>query len=329
MSDDRPADPESHGQTTSADATQLLRTFRLPDAQQTRPAISSVDGPPRSSPEPALGRHSESIETTSSDATKNRDALAFRVLCCLPLGSTLGLLVGLSLFTESAVPISLKMFFTAVLLLSIRRWTGSILLLFVLVDLLVHERRRSFIASPGESTIFVVVVLSLIMLISRFRTLRQADGRSMIRLLQSMLGGFSQPAAQSANHPNRHPGPSARNLSQFAGQTFVSIGTTVVLLVAAAITAVVIIGQMPRLRFTREWLQENANGDLSLWPGPLLLVLVVTTILILNEIGWRNLSPRQSRLYLRSVFVNLNFRDLKMITRRRIKSRLKRSRKPV
>lgn len=309
---DSPNDRSSQRNDWSANTTQVMSTLRLPKAELDESSGTGI------APEPAAAEEDNSW-TLRDDRETQRSALTFRTLCYLPVAATVGLLVGLSLFNDSVVALSLKMIFTAILLLSLKRWTGAVLFAFVLLDLLVREPRRNQLAEPGDAVLFVVAVLTLLMLTSRFRTLRQADGRSIFHLLQKVLSVADRSPIIEQNRP-----PVMQTDPQAIGQTLISLVLSVCCLVILTCTAVLILNPLSAMRNLRYWVDRLPDGSLTLWPGPLFLVIVVSVIVLLSELSWRQQTQQQSRLYLRALFVNLNFRDLRMIVRRQQKERRRR-----
>ena len=66
----------------------------------------------------------------------------------------------------------------------------------------------------------------------------------------------------------------------------------------------------------QEWSRQNNQ---AVWPGALLLVFVIAALVLLRENAWRQMVPTQARLYLRSVQLIANYRDLFGFERHRLK----------
>lgn len=74
------------------------------------------------------------------------------------------------------------------------------------------------------------------------------------------------------------------------------------------------------------WLEWSRQNGQAVWPGALLVVLVIAVLVWVRENAWRQLVPSQASLYLRSVQLIANYRDLFGFERHRL-NRLRRAQK--
>lgn len=72
-----------------------------------------------------------------------------------------------------------------------------------------------------------------------------------------------------------------------------------------------------------EWLRSAIENDFIIWPGATLLVITLLLVIVFREVGWRQMTNAQARLYLRSSLVLDHYRDLRMIVMRQIKKNRK------
>jgi hypothetical protein len=68
-----------------------------------------------------------------------------------------------------------------------------------------------------------------------------------------------------------------------------------------------------------EWLRSAIEDDFIVWPGATLLVITLLLVIVFREVGWRQMTTAQARLYSRSSLVLDHYRDLRMIVMRQIK----------
>ena len=69
---------------------------------------------------------------------------------------------------------------------------------------------------------------------------------------------------------------------------------------------------------TNRWLATSVRQGQAFWPGAFWLAMLVACFVLAREIGWRMIGRSQSRLYLRSVKLIANYRDLARFERARL-----------
>lgn len=251
------------------------------------------------------------------------------------------------------LPLSSRLLVTGLLLylLLLRRWTSVVLLVLVQLDLLFREPRRVGFTDSLAASLFVLTVLCMLMFGSRYHTCRELtsrssgsgpDGRlqppvhSWWRRWQSWLLPWDAVAAarDAADHREAGPerAPAAQSLSGAAEQQaspvtellpawLLSAVRGAGLLLLSTLLARWLLGQLPVRGSWQVWLSQNTDGTRELWPGPTLLTLMLALCVLISEFTWRQTVPGQARMYLRTVFVNEHYRDLRMIVRRRLQRR--------
>ncbi len=220
------------------------------------------------------------------------------------------------LYTGAVLNLSLKFFFLAILVLTLRRWTGALLLALLQIHLFFLEPRTLGFRSIAAEFLWVMATVLLVMAVSRFRTLQEIDEHSTIRrLLSSLTAG---PAGM-----NGRVSPASFRHSVAAMFT---IGRSVLLLIACSALAFFLMSFVPMdttftgLNTIREF-RLRPSGYRVLMSGLLLFSVFLLAWLIINEGVWRRLSAAQAGVYVRSVFLKWLHRDLRMVTKRRLKRR--------
>ncbi len=281
-----------------------------------------------------------SVEDASAAAfAANRQSMMFQLTSLALPGAGIGLLVGLFCFNETHLTLSLKMIFAAILLLSAKRWTGTVLLVFIQLDLFFTESRRSGfqggLNGMVASVTFCLLVLCLLMFISRYRSLRQTSGVSFMNLLRGQWLGetkSSDTAAGTATAAGTTAGTTetaGHRAASFLGVslTVQSLLIAILRLLVICLAATVLLTALPQSLNSREWLTETADGNIFLWPGPALLVMIAGLLVVLSEIDWRQQSASQASLYLRSVFLKGHAADMRRMVLRKLKATASRRKK--
>ncbi|MDG1893930.1 MAG: hypothetical protein P8J37_03380 [Fuerstiella sp.] len=220
------------------------------------------------------------------------------------------------LYSGAVLNLSLKFFFLAILVLTLRRWTGALLMALLQIHLFFLEPRVVGSGGAGGEVVWVVATVLLIMAVSRFRTLQEKDEHSTVRRLLSSLN------ARTVNTHERD----ASALSRHSFAAFVTVGRPVLLLIACAVLALDLMSLVPPdrtitgLNTIREF-RLRPSGYRVIMSGLLLFSAFILGWLVINEVVWRRLSPSQAGIYLRSVSVKWLHRDLRMLTKRRLKMR--------
>jgi len=92
-------------------------------------------------------------------------------------------------------------------------------------------------------------------------------------------------------------------------------------LICVVLLAIAILFNQPWTTNTNAWLQWSLTNKQVLWPGPLLIVIVIGLIVVVNEFGWRRKTTGQKKLNLRCISVRILYPDMQRIVRHRIKRR--------
>ena len=109
--------------------------------------------------------------------------------------------------------------------------------------------------------------------------------------------------------------------------TVQSLLIAILRLLVICLAATVLLTALPQSLNSREWLTETADGNIFLWPGPALLVMIAGLLVVLSEIDWRQQSASQASLYLRSVFLKGHAADMRRMVLRKLKATASRRKK--
>ncbi len=210
---------------------------------------------------------------------------------------------------------SIKLIVIALVFLTLKHWGGILVLMAVQADLFIREGRRFETLNSSGGFIYVFIVVAVLMLVARNRLLlKQIAKGSVSGLVKNLLAATpATTVAQESAMPEaivaRMVGATLRGLAMLLG----------------CVTAARFLLSLLPTQIRTEDLRQIVNGDPSLSIGVLLIVSIVAAWVVASEVSWRQLSTAQARVYLRSVFMKIHYRDLRMIVVRRIKLRQQRA----
>ncbi len=205
----------------------------------------------------------------------------------------------------------LRIFLTAIILLTLKYWGSVLVLIAVQADLFFREPRRSEALQGMTGLLTVFLIVTLLMFINRNRELlKQAASRplsSILGLIASVFRGeISFDSAKAV-----------REIPRMMGSTIRAIA----LLVSCVFASRILLSTLPNRRSLNEDLRGWMLDESSVLKCSLLLAGMIAAWVVCNEISWRQLTRIQARLYLRSVFLTIHHADLRMIVRGRLKLR--------
>lgn len=233
------------------------------------------------------------------------------------------LLLGLSFIAlvdvGDSVNGAVKLIFAALLVLTLKRWTAAILL--ALVQAILFHLEQPFFAplSLVSGLIWIGLTTSILIVVSRYRTLQEINHASVLKTLPQLRGAWQSDPADERRIRD--------NLSSLRMQTI----KTLMVIGGCAIVASILLKLLP---FYGRGADFNAVREFRLQPGGFrvimsglsLFVIFLPIWILVNEIVWRTKSSRQASVYLRSVLLKWLHRDLRMVARKRVKQRRKRLR---
>ncbi len=234
----------------------------------------------------------------------------------------LGLVLQISVFVVVAAllmllapeaPWSIRLLIIALVMLTLKRWGGVLVLMLVQGDLVLREGRDMAILKGSGGVLFVLVVMGVLMFVARQRELLQQIARSS--LLQ-VARGFLNSGEAPAESPTAFSIPAAR--------IFLSALRGITLLFGCVVVARVALGTLPTNREVTAELRDYIDVDPGLTAGALLVVCLFAFWVAVSEVSWRQMTASQARMYLRSAFLKSHYADLRMIVRKRLKVRQQR-----
>ena len=234
----------------------------------------------------------------------------------------LGLVLQISVFVVVAAllmllapeaPWSIRLLIIALVMLTLKRWGGVLVLMLVQGDLVLREGRDMAILNGSGGVLFVLVVMAVLMFVARQRELLQQIARSsLLQVAREFLNSDDAPVE------------SPKEFSVPANRIFSSALRGITLLFGCVVIARVALGMLPTNREVTAGLRDFLDVDPSLTAGALLIVSLFAVWIAVSEISWRQMTAAQARMYLRSAFLKLHYADLRMIVRKRLKVRQQR-----
>ncbi len=226
-----------------------------------------------------------------------------------------GLLIGVLLFHNVNLPVSVKGLFVVLLLWVIGRTSATPLLIAFQMVLYFREPHRSATAGGPGSFVFVMIVLGLLVFLSRDRTLRRVASRRIGDLIRSLI------AKRDGNTDAMSP-ESIRPATSPAHQPPIWFARHIASLATRVLVALLLLTTFPILGHGEQVLAATKQ---VLEPAPLILVATLIAVIAAADLSWRTLTVEQASMYLRSTQVSLLHADLRLIVRSRLKFRRRRN----
>jgi|GEM_PF-779339 len=236
----------------------------------------------------------------------------------------LTLLLQLSVFTVVGAlllvlapegPWSVRLLIIALVFMTLKRWGGVLVLILVQGDLLLREGREFAGLQGVTGILFVFVVVAVLMFVARNRQLlQQTASSSLFRQAKTLLNA---PAATGDNLTEA-------DSSAVALRIFASGLRALFILHGCVAISAILIAMLPDNRELTRSLRSAVDADPPMVVGAAIFVAIIAAWIVVSEISWRQMTPSQARMYQRSIFVKLHYRDLRMVVLRRLKLRRRR-----
>ena len=205
----------------------------------------------------------------------------------------------------------LRIFLTAIILLTLKYWGGVMILVAVQADLFFREPTRSAALQGATGLLAVFLIVALLMFINRNRELlKHAASLPLTSIPRLIASAFQGKIAFDS-------GKAVREIPRMLGATVRAIA----LLVGCVFVSRILLSTLPNRRTLNEDLRGWMLDESSVLQCSLLLTGMIAAWVVCSEISWRQLTRDQARLYLRSVFLTMHHADLRMIVRGRLKLR--------
>lgn len=231
-----------------------------------------------------------------------------------------GFLLFWLLFGETEFATAAKLIFLAVLILTLKRWTGAVLFVFCQLQLLFLEPASPSAFFSFDALLWSGLSLGMLVVVSRYRTLQDRDTlvahRSFFSTVRKGING-------------NLPYVDTEQVSEVFRQLTRCLAT----LLLCSMVAWSILGYFPTsgspsaFSSIRDYRLTPTGYRLLICSISLFCIFFVAWILV-NELCWRKLNARQSRIYLHSVLLKFLYRDFRSVTKRRLKRRRKLTKSP-
>ncbi|MEK6257626.1 MAG: hypothetical protein AABP62_03315 [Planctomycetota bacterium] len=231
-----------------------------------------------------------------------------------------GLLIGVLLFHNVNLPVSVKGLFVVLLLWLIGRTSATPLLIAFQMILFFREPHRPATADGLGSFVFVVIVLGLLVFLSRDRTLRRVASRRVGDLIRSLFAKRDEDTDAAMSSESTRPATAPAHQPPIWFVRHIASLMTCVLAALLVLTTFPISGGVERGE------RSLAATKQVLEPVPLVLVATLIAVIAAAELAWRTLTMEQASMYLRSTQVNLLHADIRLIVRSRLKYRRRQKR---
>ncbi len=241
----------------------------------------------------------------------------------------LGLVLQLSVFAVVGTLLMLlvpeapwapKLLIIALVFLTLKRWGGILVLILVQADLFLREGQQFARLNGPGGVLFVFVVVTVLMFVSRHRLLLQQIAKgSIFSLARQIMANPAMP-----NPDNKSPAEKTTDSSSETTRMLSAGLRGATLIFGVVLVSRLLLGMLPANNELTGNLRELTSQDPELKLATAILISMISGWIVISEIAWRQMSASQSRVYLRSSFLKIHYRDLRMIVMRRLKLRRKR-----
>ncbi len=238
------------------------------------------------------------VVVSSTDPMRNTIVL----WCSLMLLLGMGCVIDFVYLGSAPIPRIIRIVFVILLLGLVLHSNIVVLLGLMITSLILRESTQLKSFDLYVSAITVLISLGLLYWMIRYQSIR--------RTVCEMAFDFCKRNRESQSHD---ASKAKVILTMQNGIEFALKCVCVVLL------AIALLFNQPWTTNTNAWLQWSLTNKQVLWPGPLLIVIVIGLIVVVNEFGWRRKTTPQKKMYLRCISVRLQYPDMRRIVRQRIK----------
>ena len=225
---------------------------------------------------------------------------AFRIIGGLIQLLAIGLCFELLLGITDGLGLILRLSFLAIVICCVAFRIGSLALVALQTSLFFQEPTSQPLEQSASGIVFVLVAMLAIVAATNMPQTHRFVTDFFLKLY-----GLSFDKAGSTK---------PRLLFAMAGLAIHMLHMIFVVILAAFLLTKSPIGRQPDT-----WLQWSLQNGQAVWPGALLLVFMIALLVLARENAWRQLVPAQASLYLRSVQLIANYRDLFGFERQRQK----------
>lgn len=244
-----------------------------------------------------------SISSDSNRAASNTNASqwkTFRIIGGLIQLLAIGLCFELLLGITDGLGLILRLSFLAIVICCVAFRLGYLALIALQTSLFFQEPNGQSLEQISSGIFFVLVAMFAIVAAMNMPQTHEFVSDFFLRLF-------------------RLPNDKEGSTKPFIPFAMVGFAIQMLHMTFVVMLAVFLLTKLPIGRQSDSWLQWSLQNGQAVWPGALLLVFMVALLILARENSWRQLGPAQAGLYLRSVQLIANYRDLYGFERQRLK----------
>ena len=282
-----------------------------------------------------------SIGQFDGGATSTGSQAAWRL--CLVASDILqlalfGLLLNFLLFGGTDIKWLIRGAMIGLIIFTVARHNVWLLLAAIQSSLFLREPQRVAIEHGVDSLLYCLAAIGAIAYASSLLMTRRHLGywfaQSLIPLggeqlaiVNSAIPNTDAPVDQKSGTPSEPQ--DAIDFGHMPNRPAALLTFRALMIVAAVLLSMLAFTHLPLSSDARQrWWLRSVDDGFTLWPGPTMLVLAIALVVLVWQSEWRQMTPPQARLMLRSTFLSIHYRDLKMIVTRRLRSSRKDAVKP-
>ncbi len=240
---------------------------------------------------------------------------AFRIIGGLLQLLAIGLCIELLLGITDGLGLILRLSFLAIVIWCVAFRLGWVALVALQTSLFFHEPIRQPLEQIASGIFFVLLAMFAIVAAMNMPQTHRFASDCFLRF-------FRFPIDKESSTISSQQGVFwllARDSKPRLPYAMVSLAIHMLHMTFVVMLAVFLLTNLPIGRQSDSWLQWSLQNGQAVWPGALLLVFMVALLVLARENSWRQLEPAQASLYLRSVQLIANYRDLLGFERQRLK----------
>jgi len=257
----------------------------------------------------SLPENPNPIETdsTPSDFYTSKKVI-FRALGAILQLLAISMCIELLLGLPGGIGILLRFALIAAIMFCITLRWGWLSLIALQVSLVVQEPHRQPLEQIPSAFLYVLLACFVIVVAM---TLPEAHGfvtDCCVRLIRA-----SASSGESFQASIKSSSKQVRTVLGFG------LAIRILQMVMSVVLGIFLLTHIPIGQQSNSWLQWSRDHGQAVWPGSLLLVLMIAVFVFARENAWRQITSSQAKLYLRSQQLITNGQDFFSFERRRQK----------
>jgi len=246
-------------------------------------------------------------DSTPSDLYTSKNAI-FRTLGALLQLLAISVCVESLLGLPAGIGILMRFALTALIVFCITLRWGWLSLIAFQVSLIVQEPRRQPLDQTPSAFLYVLLSCFVVVVAMKLPQVHGFVTDYFIRLIRT--------SASNGESIRKSIQSSSKRLRTVLGFDF---AFRILQLVTSVVLGVFLLTTIPIGQQSTSWLQWSRDHGQAVWPGSLLLVVMIAVFVFARENAWRQIVSSQAKLYLRSQQLITNGQDFFSFERRRQK----------